>query len=109
MGYSEHLEDVVRRTGGCGRFQWILCLLVHSGKTAVTWSMLAMTFMGHNPGFRCAGNTDSAASGGNQSYGNLSDTVFDGQCSASNATEECSQFQYDPSMVTLVTEVHITI
>ncbi|WAQ96665.1 S22A5-like protein [Mya arenaria] len=105
MTYNVLLEDIVRQTGGCGLYQWLLCLIVHTGKTISSWSLIAMTFIGQDPGFRCLDGAVRNESG--QGYGQRNTTggegFYDSQCELDNTTSLAS-YNYDPRMVTIVSE-----
>ncbi|XP_052791089.1 organic cation/carnitine transporter 2-like [Mya arenaria] len=105
MTYNVMLEDIVRQTGGCGLYQWLLCLIVHTGKTISSWSLIAMTFIGQDPGFRCLDGAVRNESG--QGYGQRNTTggggFYDSQCELDN-TSSLASYNYDPRMVTIVSE-----
>ena len=101
MSYSRLLDQLISDIGGCGKFQFILTFLLHISKTIVTWSMLHMTFNGQEPGFVCVDNL-SGSSWTDEAFTN--GTL--GRCTTSNDSD-CTIFQYDGSVRTVVTEVFI--
>ena len=97
MSYNVLLEELISNIGGCGKFQWILTALVHLSKTISTWSMIHMSFNGLAPDFCCADGPRTQ---------NLTDKASATQpCSGNNCTG-CSNFQFDDSVSTVVSEVN---
>lgn len=100
MSYSVLIEDIIKDTGGCGRFQWALTTLVQLSKTIATWTMFHMMFNGQEPDFFC---TDNVV------YRNVSvpDTVYNisAKRCRTNIGTDCHNFQYDGTMRTIVSEV----
>ncbi|KAL4241074.1 hypothetical protein ACF0H5_001852 [Mactra antiquata] len=95
MSYNVQLEDIIRDTGGCGRFQWITAIIVHASTCITSWSMLAMTFNGQQPDFMC-----SKADIGNSS---VNQSVFDNVCHV-NQTDSCGGYIFNDDMNTVVNE-----
>lgn len=97
LSYSDLMEDLVHKLGGCGRYQCLTGFIVQSAKTMVAMSMIAMAFMGQQPDFRCRGRLRTS----DQSE------MFDNECKNNNGTcVEGYEFEsYENSMKTIVTEV----
>ncbi|XP_053392444.1 organic cation transporter protein-like [Mercenaria mercenaria] len=92
------LEELIEKTGGCGRYQILLCLTVHSMKCIVCFSMLFMVFGAAKPDWWCVNDTDDS---------NVTLTTDMPQyksCTASNGTSKCTKFFFDKSMKTIVTQ-----
>ena len=100
MSYSGLLEDLIRDIGGCGRFQYALTALVQLSKTIATWTMIHMTFNGQEPSFTCINNLQTR----NGTDIDFLYNVSDRSCTATNLSD-CSRFQYDGSLHTIVSEV----
>ena len=93
MSYNVMLEGLIKDIGGCGKFQWCLCAIMHLSKTIAAWTMLHMTFNGQEPTFFCRNNAYGV--GYNQS---------ENSCFTVNGTD-CTSFRYDDEMHTAVSEV----
>ncbi|KAJ8300868.1 hypothetical protein KUTeg_022387 [Tegillarca granosa] len=90
---SEYIEDIIKRSGGFGRFQLLLCVIILGSKISVTWTTLMMAFAGAIPDWWCNHDiTDSEIS--NTSYKS---------CMA-NSTTKCNSYKYNNEMYTLVNE-----
>ena len=94
MSYNVMLEGLIKDTGGCGKFQWLLCLIMHLSKTIAAWSMLHMTFNGQEPKFFCTDNYENG----------FRYNVSENSCSTVNGTD-CTRFRYNDEMHTAVSEV----
>ncbi|XP_060576896.1 organic cation/carnitine transporter 2-like [Ruditapes philippinarum] len=92
------LEDLLEQSGGCGRYQIILCFIVHSMKGIVCFSMLFMTFGAAKPDWWCVNDFD----GLNVTY--TTDMPQYKSCVAANGTSSCTKFIFDDSMSTIVTQ-----
>ena len=100
MTFNILLDDLFKDIGACGKFQWILGLIVHCSRIMSNWAMYQMTFNGQAPGFTCAGNIESDT----QTEAAYNFTIESSSCSSSN-TSECTRFLYDGTMHTVVSEV----
>ncbi|XP_060567569.1 organic cation transporter protein-like [Ruditapes philippinarum] len=92
------LEDLIEQTGGCGRYQILLCLTVHSMKCIVCFSLLFMAFGAARPNWWCVDDLDIS---------NVTLTTDMPQyksCTAFNSTSKCSKFVFDKSMETVATQ-----
>ena len=87
-----YLEDLIMKCGGFGRFQILLVLILFSSTISVTWTMLMMAFAGVEPDWWC-----------DDYHGNDTTTSLR-SCSVRNSTG-CSNFRYDDSMNTVISEV----
>lgn len=93
---SEYVEDVIKKSGGFGRFQLIICVVILGSKISVTWTTLMMAFAGAIPDWWCGNNiTGSGSSNTSSAYKS---------CMA-NSTSKCDSYTYDDDMYTLVNEV----
>lgn len=95
------LEDLIEQTGGCGRYQVLLCFIVHSMKCIVCFSMVFMVFGAAAPNWWCIDETVA--------FGNGSSELRTGgagykSCTGANETVACSKFIFEDSMQTLVTQ-----
>ena len=99
---SIHLEDVIKDLGGCGRFQIILVFIVHTMKCVVCFTMVTMVFGAAVPDWWCM--DDLIGRNTSDVIGNK-DLVQFHSCSSGNDTRTCSNFLYDGTMKTVVTEV----
>lgn len=99
MSYGMHLEDLVHRMGGCGRYQWLTAIIVQSAKAIAAMSMIAMTFNGQQPDFRCRGLVETPER----------DISFDNECKPENRTcDDGYDFEnFEDSMDTIVNEVFL--
>ena len=98
MTFNVLLEGLFKDIGGCGKFQWLLAILVHMSKTISTWTMIHMTFFGQEPGFLCTNNLY-------KNSGSLdNNTLFDHTCTVTNLSD-CTSFRYDGTMHTVVSQV----
>ena len=100
MSYNVMLEGLISELGGCGRFQWILSLLMHLSKTIAAWSMLHMSFIGQEPKFFCESQSVDH-------NGTVYDTTYnrsERSCSAIN-NSACLGFRFEDDMHTVVSEV----
>ena len=88
---SAYLEQLIEKCGGFGKFQLILVIILFASKGSVTWTMLMMMFAGAEPDWWCS-----------EYKGN--DTSVSYKSCDVNGTE-CSNFRFDTSMVTVVSEV----
>ena len=100
MTFNVLLDDLFKDIGACGKFQWILGVIVHCSRIMSNWAMYQMTFNGQVPGFTCADNIDSETKIGS-AYNFSSDGS---SCSSSNSSE-CTGFLYDGTIHTAVSEV----
>lgn len=103
MTYNVPLEDLISNIGGCGKFQWILVILVHMSKTLATWTMIHMTFNGQEPAFSCIDNKQSARNG---TVHSVKFNVSRDGCPSSNVSG-CKRFLFKEDMQTIVSEVCI--
>ena len=102
MSYNVMLEGLIKDIGGCGKFQWILSIILHLSKTVAAWSMLQMTFNGQEPRFFCTSNVVDE----NGTVFDMTHNVSARSCSAVNGSE-CTGFRYEDEMHTVVSEVSI--
>ena len=99
---TAQLEDVIKDIGGCGRFQCILSVIIHSMKCIVCFSMLAMVFCGAVPDWWCIDELPSHYDGdivGNRTLSHYK------SCTTGNGSGTCTTFLYVGSISTVVTEV----
>ena len=99
---TAQLEDVIKDIGGCGKFQTILSVIIHSMKCIVCFSMLAMVFCGAVPDWWCM--DDLIGQNFSDIIGNKSVPQYK-SCQSGNGSQTCSAFLYDGSIKTVVTEV----
>lgn len=95
------LEDLIEKTGGCGKYQILLCIIVHSMKTVVCFSMLFMVFGAAKPDWWCTDDFNDL---------NVTFTTNMTQyksCTAKNGTTPCKNFFFEESMKTTVTQVFL--
>ena len=90
-----HLEDLIKAAGGCGRYQIILAVIVHSMKCVVCFSTLFMVYGAVTPNWWCIEET----------LGNLTtnDRVLKA-CTIGNGTS-CTKFKFENTANTIVTQV----
>lgn len=92
------LEDLIEQTGGCGRYQVILCIIVHSMKTVTCFSMLLMVFGAAKPDWWCANDLEDL----NVTF--THDMPQYKSCTFNNGTSSCTKFVFDDSMKTVATQ-----
>jgi hypothetical protein len=89
------LEDLIKATGGCGRYQIILAVIVHSIKCVVCFSIVFMVYGAVTPNWWCI---DEGT--GNYTVG---DKMFKA-CSFGNGSS-CTKFKFEDTANTVVTQV----
>ncbi|XP_053408730.1 solute carrier family 22 member 4-like [Mercenaria mercenaria] len=100
MSYSSKLEHLIEGLGGCGLMQKLICIIIHSSTIVIVWSVLAMSFIGYDPGFKCHILDVKFSS---LSVLNLSEMSTNRLCSVGrNAT--CSAYAFHDKMNTAVSE-----
>ena len=97
-----HLEDVIQDIGGCGRFQIILSVIIHSMKCIVCFTMVFMAFGAAVPDWWCM---DEFLEQNSTAVPTTTNITQYKSCTAFNGTKQCSSFFYADTMKTVVTEV----
>ena len=93
LSVGEYLEEMIEKCGGFGKFQFILVFVIFFSMVNVNWTMMMMSFAGAEPDWWC------------EDYqGN--DTSESFKSCYINSTE-CSNFRFDDSMNTVLSEVGI--
>ncbi|XP_053409324.1 organic cation transporter protein-like [Mercenaria mercenaria] len=100
MSYSSQLEDLIEELGGCGLMQKLLCITIHCSCIITFWSILAMAFIGYDPGFTCHTLDVKLSS---LSTLNISYLSTDRLCSV-GSTATCSSYIFRNSLNTVVSE-----
>ncbi|WAR13114.1 S22A7-like protein [Mya arenaria] len=94
------IEELIEETGGCGRFQVLLCAITHSCKCIICFSMLFMVYGAAAPDWWCSegielGNVTSGAAG-NDSRRKGCEIHLNG------VSKPCEQFKFSDEMNTIV-------
>ncbi|KAL4239494.1 hypothetical protein ACF0H5_000309 [Mactra antiquata] len=95
---SKQLETYLKQSGGCGRYQILLAITIHSMKCLVNFSMLFFMFGSAVPDWWC---TDDMP------YKNITMSVHLPQyktCYVGNSSSICQKIQFDDTMNTVVKE-----
>ncbi|KAL4239283.1 hypothetical protein ACF0H5_000100 [Mactra antiquata] len=90
------LENLLKQTGGCGRYQILLTLIVHSMKCIVCFTMVFMVFGAAKPDWWCIEGLD----GENITF--TTDLPQYKSCEVYNSTQTCTKFYFDESEMTTV-------
>ncbi|XP_052789707.1 solute carrier family 22 member 4-like [Mya arenaria] len=106
-------DDILLQLGGCGLFQILLALIIQSMKTVICWGIGGNSFFAYVPKWRCTDvddvmNISSTVSPLTTMAINVTDTTnttayWNQQCQLPNGTH-CSNFEFESSMHTLVSE-----
>ncbi|WAQ95459.1 S22A4-like protein [Mya arenaria] len=107
-------DDILLQLGGCGLFQILLALIIQSMKTVICWGIGGNSFFAYVPKWRCTDvddvmNISSTVSPLTTMAINVTDTTnttayWNQQCQLPNGTH-CSNFEFESSMHTLVSEM----
>lgn len=101
MTFSDHLEELTENLGGCGLFQWLITLAVYCSSVVWSWSVVQMSFIGKDVGFRCISLKVNKSS---LRFLNLSSLNMNGLCHVDKSAF-CSSFAFHNNMNTAVSEV----
>ncbi|KAL4239284.1 hypothetical protein ACF0H5_000101 [Mactra antiquata] len=90
------LENALKQTGGCGRYQILLTLIIHSMKCIVCFTMVFMVFGAAKSDWWCIeGLNEDNVTFTTDLPQYLSCTLF-------NSTQPCTKFYFDESKITTV-------
>ncbi|XP_021376637.1 solute carrier family 22 member 8-like isoform X2 [Mizuhopecten yessoensis] len=108
---SLYMENVLKESGGFGRFQFLLFSVAMPSKLGMAWSMLMMSIAGAVPQWWCMdeestgpGNSTVSPIDRYRNDSNLHKCTSQG---SGNTTEVCQAYQLDDSLYTIVNEWHL--
>ena len=100
---AAQLEDIITDTGGCGKFQVLLSVIVHCMKCIVCFSLLFMVFGAAVPDWWCL--DDMIGENITNIIGRRNISQYK-SCKSGNETETCSTFAFDGTIRTVISEVN---
>lgn len=101
MAFSNHLDELSETLGGCGLFQWLVCLIIHGAAIVWNWSMVQMSYIGQDVTFWCRSLRVDLP---DLRYLNLTNVKVDGLCHVDKYAT-CRSFVFHDNMGTAVSEV----
>ena len=113
---SKGADEIIKEIGGCGRFQIVLGIVMHTIKLSTVWSMFTMVFAAATPKWWCYDDVYGdvmLALNTTDGYLNVSNTNYSANveplyksCTNRNGGA-CKNIVYDYSMRTIFNEVII--
>ena len=100
MTYNVLLERLLKDVGGCGKFQWVLAVVVSLNGVMECWSMLHMSFMGQEPNYFCIRKNGSDRVSINHS----NESIRNKSCTTTSISD-CSRHHFEDDIHTVVSEV----
>lgn len=103
-------DDILIELGGCGIFQVLLAFIIQFMKIVVCWGMGGNAFFAYVPKWRCVDYHDNSSIESNYSTTMLpmststpGEEYWNQKCTTASG-DKCSQFEFDKSVHTLVSE-----